>query len=58
MPRFLRTLTFVPLEEIEAIERGMGDAASYEVNSAQKRLAQELTLLVHGEDGLQQASLL
>lgn len=52
--RFLRVLTFLPLEEIEAIEASMADPA-YVPNTAQRRLAEEVTRFVHGEEGLQQA---
>jgi tyrosyl-tRNA synthetase len=50
--RFMRRLTFMPLADIEAFERAMADPATYEVNSAQKRLAAEVTRFVHGEAGL------
>ena len=50
--RFMRRLTFMPLPEIEAFERAMADPSTYEVNSAQKRLAAEVTRFVHGEAGL------
>ncbi len=52
--RLLKMLTFLPLEEIQAIERQMQDAA-YVANRAQKRLAEEVTRFVHGEEGLQAA---
>ena len=47
-------LTFVPLAEIEAIEAGMS-ADGYVPNTAQKRLAEEVTRFVHGAAGLEQA---
>ena len=50
--RFMRRLTFMPLAEIESFERAMADPSTYEVNSAQKRLAAEVTRFVHGEAGL------
>ena len=50
--RFLRRLTFLPLPEIAAIEASMADPATYVVNSAQRRLAAEVTRFVHGEEGL------
>ncbi|KAL9246215.1 hypothetical protein vseg_019778 [Gypsophila vaccaria] len=53
--RFLRILTFLELEEIEEIERGMKEGAGYVPNSAQRRLAEELTRFVHGEEGLEEA---
>ena len=52
--RFMRMLTFVPLAEIEAIEAGMS-ADGYVPNTAQKRLAEEVTRFVHGSAGLEQA---
>lgn len=50
---FLRTLTEIPAEEIEALERQIVDAP--QARAAQRRLAKELTALVHGEDGLARA---
>jgi tyrosyl-tRNA synthetase len=50
--RFMRRLTFMPLSEIASFEAAMADTATYEVNSAQRRLAAELTRFVHGEEGL------
>lgn len=52
--RLMRMLTFMDLEEIRAIENGM-NLAGYEPNTAQKRLAQELTQMIHGEEGLKTA---
>ena len=49
--RLLKLLTFLDLEEIRLIEEGMEACA----NSAQKRLAEEVTRFVHGEEGLQAA---
>jgi tyrosyl-tRNA synthetase len=43
-------LTFLDLAEIREIEEGM-----HVPNSAQRRLAQEVTRFVHGEEGLQAA---
>lgn len=48
--RLLKMLTFLDLEEIAEIEKGMAVP-----NSAQKRLAEEVTRFVHGEEGLQAA---
>jgi len=48
--RFLKIFTFIPMEEIDGLEREM--QASPEGRSAQKRLAEELTRIVHGEEGL------
>lgn len=52
--RLMKMLTMIPLVEIEE----MADAMSrphYVPNSAQRRLAKEMTLLVHGEEGLVKA---
>ncbi len=51
--KFLRMLTFLPLEEIAEIEKAA--AASGGAGAAQRRLAEEVTRFVHGEEGLQQA---
>lgn len=52
--RLLKALTFVDLEEINHLERSMA-LPSYIPNTAQKLLADEVTRLVHGEDGLARA---
>lgn len=52
--RLMRMLTFMDMEEIKAIENDMKQP-NYEPNTAQKRLAEELTRLIHGEEGLQKA---
>lgn len=52
--RFLRTLTFLEMEEIDEIEREMS-SPSYVPNSAQRKLAEEVTRFVHGEEGLNEA---
>lgn len=52
--RMLRALTALPLEEIEAVEASMREAG-YEANSAQRLLAEEVTRMVHGDQGLDQA---
>ncbi len=49
--KMMKMLTFMPLEEIYAIEEGM-KKSDYVPNSAQKRLAEEVTRQVHGESGL------
>lgn len=49
--KLLKVLTFVGLEEIRAIEAAMGKPG-YATNSAQKRLAEEVTRFVHGEEAL------
>ena len=51
--RFLKIFTFVPMAEIEVLERALAEAP--ERREAQKRLAEEVTRCVHGEDGLQTA---
>ncbi|KAL9316475.1 hypothetical protein ACSQ67_017476 [Phaseolus vulgaris] len=52
--KFLRILTFLDIEEIVALEREMMKP-DYVPNTAQQRLAKEVTLFVHGEDGLAEA---
>lgn len=51
--RFLRFFTFLSREEVEAIETEHAQAP--ERRTAQRRLAEEVTRLVHGEDALQNA---
>lgn len=51
--KFLRYFTFLPIEQIEQIERD--DAAAQGRPQAQSVLAREVTQLVHGEEGLQAA---
>jgi tyrosyl-tRNA synthetase len=51
--RFLRYFTFLPLAEIEEIERS--DAARQGRPEAQSLLAREVTRLVHGKEGLEAA---
>ncbi|MFH1679041.1 MAG: tyrosine--tRNA ligase [Candidatus Eisenbacteria bacterium] len=51
--RFLKIFTFVPLSEIAGIEREMESAP--ERRAAQKRLAEEVTRVVHGEEALRSA---
>ncbi len=48
----LKMLTFIPIEEIEEMERTMEGA---ELNKAKERLAVELTAMVHGEEEAQKA---
>ena len=50
--RFLKMLTFLPMEEVREVEAAMA-RDDYTPNTAQKLLAQEVTRFVHGEDGLQ-----
>ncbi|GJZ08139.1 tyrosine--tRNA ligase, chloroplastic/mitochondrial [Tanacetum coccineum] len=54
--RFLKILTFLSLEEIEEVELDM-KKNGYVPNSAQKRLAEEVTRFVHGNEGLEEALL-
>ena len=51
--RFLRYFTFLSLSEIEAVERA--DSEQSGRPEAQRLLAQEVTRLVHGDDGLSAA---
>ncbi|KAK6911415.1 Aminoacyl-tRNA synthetase, class Ic [Dillenia turbinata] len=52
--RFLKTLTFLDLGEIDELEREM-KKLGYAPNTAQRRLAEEVTRFVHGEEGLLEA---
>lgn len=52
--RFLRILTFLSMEEISVLEEGM-KSPGYVPNSVQRRLAEEVTRFVHGEEGLVEA---
>lgn len=52
--RLLKMITFVELDEIQEIERSM-NRPEYIPNTAQKRLAEEVTRFVHGEAGLEAA---
>ncbi|GGH77333.1 tyrosyl-tRNA synthetase [Pullulanibacillus pueri] len=51
--RFIKYFTFLSKEEIDRLEKEVKTAPEKRV--AQKRLAEELTTFVHGEDALQQA---
>lgn len=51
---FLKRLTFLSLDEVANIEKSM-KSTDYEANTAQKRLAEEVTRIVHGEEGLEAA---
>jgi tyrosyl-tRNA synthetase len=53
VPRWLRFFTFLPREEIEALDGEIESAPERRV--AQKRLAEEITRLVHGEEALENA---
>lgn len=50
----MKMFTFMPLEEINEIEAQM-QSPSYLPNTAQKRLAEEVTRIVHGKKGLETA---
>lgn len=50
----LKMLTFLDLKEIAEIEAEMR-APNYVPNTAQKRLAEEVTRIIHGEEGLEKA---
>ncbi len=52
--KLMRLLTYMDLEEIETYVQMM-EKADYMPNTAQRRLAEEVTRLVHGEEGLQTA---
>lgn len=52
--KLLRLLTFIEMEEIREIEKQM-QSSGYVPNTAQKRLAEEVTRIVHGEEGLEKA---
>jgi len=52
-PRWLRFFTFLPQEEIAACEQQIVEAPHE--RAAQKRLAEEVTRLVHGEEALNTA---
>ncbi len=52
--KFMRALTLMETEEIEVIEKEMV-SSSYHPQSAQKRFAEEVTRLVHGEKGVENA---
>lgn len=50
----MRLLTFIEMPEIRHFEQWMKQS-DYVPNTAQKRLAEEVTRIVHGEEGLQTA---
>lgn len=52
--RFLKILTFLSMEEIQVLEEDM-KKPGYAPNTAQRRLAEEVTRFVHGEEGLAEA---
>lgn len=52
--RFLKTLTFLSMNEIQELEEEMKEP-EYVPNAVQRILAEEVTRFVHGEIGLQEA---
>lgn len=50
---YLKTLTLLSKEEIESLETAMKEAP--EERTAQKRLAEEIVIFVHGKEALEQA---
>lgn len=54
IPKMLRMLTFLELGEIKEIEAQM-QQKDYVPNTAQSRLAEEVTRIVHGEKGVEEA---
>jgi tyrosyl-tRNA synthetase len=52
--KLLKMLTFIDLEEISVLEKSMS-SSDYVPNTVQKRLASELTLMIHGQEGLDKA---
>ncbi len=52
--KLMRMLTFMEMEEIRDYESKLAEGA-LAPNAAQKRLAEELTTLLHGEEGLAEA---
>lgn len=51
---FMKKLTFMPMEEILRYEEGLMTHRD-PPNTAQRRYAEELTRMIHGEEGLRQA---
>lgn len=52
--RFMKILTFMSLDEIQELEESM-KKPGYVPNTIQRRLAEEVTRFVHGEEGLEEA---
>ena len=50
----MKMLTFVDIVEIDAMEKSMSEEG-YRPNTVQRRLAEEVTRFVHGEEGLLKA---
>ncbi len=51
--RYLKLFTFLPEEEIKALEESLKEHP--ERREAHRRLAEEMTRMIHGEEGLQRA---
>jgi tyrosyl-tRNA synthetase len=51
----MKMLTFMPMEEIAAMETAMTTNEDYVPNTAQRKLAEETTRFVHGAEGLRKA---
>jgi tyrosyl-tRNA synthetase len=52
--RFMKILTFLSLDEIQELEESM-KKPGYVPNTVQRKLAEEVTRFVHGEEGLEEA---
>ncbi len=52
--KMLKMLTFLDLNEIAVLEKSM-ERSDYVPNTAQRKLADELTTLIHGPEGLERA---
>jgi len=52
-PKYIRTFTFLERDEIESLEAEHNEAPHLRI--LQKRLAEEVTLMVHGQQGLDKA---
>ena len=52
--RYLKMLTFLPLEQIDKLEADM-QQSEYKPNTAQRLLAEQVLLFVHGNEGLSAA---
>lgn len=50
--KLMKMLTFMEMEEIRDYEKSMM-ASDYKPNTAQRKLAEEVTRIVHGDEGLQ-----
>ena len=52
--KLLKMLTFMDVADIERLQKSMTEVG-YKPNTVQRRLAEEVTRIVHGEEGLQKA---